>query len=137
MKFLVDECLAPSLAVRARAAGHPLSAHLVHRGMGGWSDARIMARAIEEDWTLVTRNADDFRPRPGSASARPCYLGVPLHAGLVCLNPSTGARIAEQELFFRAALSVIGPDGDLTNEVLEVWPEGDGLRVDRYAFPEA
>lgn len=136
MKFLIDECLAPSLAELAREAGHPLSAHVVRRGMGGWSDARIMARVLEEDWTLVTRNADDFRPRAGSASSRPCYVGVPLHAGLVCLNPPAGARIAEQELFFRAALRVIGPNGDLANEVLEVWPDDDGLRVDRYAFPE-
>lgn len=83
----------------------------------------------------MTRDAGDLRFRPGGASSRPCYGRMPLHVGLVRLDPPAGARVAEA--FVRAALSVIGPNGDPTDEAFEVWPEGDGVRVDRHAAPEA
>ena len=86
MKFLIDECLSLALADKAVAAGHVESAHVSRRGMNNWQDHRLMKPVIDDDWTLVTRNSDDFRPRRGSASQAPCYVGQPLHAGLVCLN---------------------------------------------------
>ncbi|WP_169791186.1 DUF5615 family PIN-like protein [Rubellimicrobium mesophilum] len=92
MKFLIDECLAVSLADMAIEAGHPESAHVVRRGLQGHKDPEIMEHVLDGDWTLVTRNSDDFRPPAGSSSARPCYVGVALHAGLVCLNLPAGAR---------------------------------------------
>jgi predicted nuclease of predicted toxin-antitoxin system len=86
LKFLIDECLSVALADVAISAGHPESAHVTHRGMTGWKDHRLMKTIIEEDWTFVTRNSRDFRPRTGSLSKAACYFGQPLHAGLVCVN---------------------------------------------------
>ncbi|MBT9248158.1 DUF5615 family PIN-like protein (plasmid) [Gemmobacter fulvus] len=137
MKFLIDECLALDLAQVAVEAGHLESAHLTHRGMTGWKDHMLMERILAEDWTLVTRNSDDFRPPEGSNSNAPCYLGIELHAGLVCLNLPNGALRGDHIDFFRAALDDLGEDGDLTNQILEVWlvEVQDFLEVERYDFP--
>ncbi|MEO4045203.1 DUF5615 family PIN-like protein [Hoeflea sp. CAU 1731] len=80
MKFLIDECLSIALVELAIEAGHVESAHVTRRGMQGWKDHQLMHAIIDDDWTLVTRNSDDFRPRVGSASQTPCYVGQPLHA---------------------------------------------------------
>ena len=127
------------LVEMAVEAGHLESAHVTRRGMTGWKDHQLMKAIIDDDWTLVTRNSDDFRPRSGSASQAPCYVGQPLHAGLVCLNLPAGSGRVEQRAFFRAALDQIGNPGDLVNQVLEVdpdptHPERVVLRV--YDFPE-
>lgn len=137
MKFLIDECLALDLEEMAIAAGYVESAHVNHRGMNGFKDHAIMERIIQEDWTLVTRNSDDFRPATGSESAAPCYLGVEIHAGLVCLNLPSGALRVDHREFFQAALEDLRNERDLTNQILEVWPSDDdtALRIDRYDFP--
>lgn len=138
MKFLIDECLALDLAQLAVQGGYPESAHLTRRGMTGLKDHALMERILAEDWTLVTRNSDDFRPPEGSRSNAPCYLGVELHAGLVCLNLPNGAIRADHIAFFRAALDDLEEDGDLMNQVLEIWPaeEQNVFEVERYEFPE-
>ncbi len=41
MKFLVDECLPPSMAGLLRAAGHDC-AHIYEVGLGGQPDEQIM-----------------------------------------------------------------------------------------------
>ena len=139
MKFLIDECLSIALVDTAVAAGHIESAHLTRRGMNGWKDQRLMQAVIDDDWTLVTRNSDDFRPRRGSTSQAPCYVGQPLHAGLVCLNLPTSSGRARQLEYFQAALDYIGNQGDLINKVLEVDPDPADvqqvlLRI--YDFPD-
>jgi hypothetical protein len=137
LKFLVDECLGLPLAEIAQAAGFPESAHVSRRGMAGWADWRLMQRIVEEDWTFVTRNSDDFRPRRGSASTAPCYIGVAIHAGPVCINPPAGVRGDIHLLYFRAAIESILSDPEMVNQVLEVWPGEDGkVTVERYAFPQ-
>jgi hypothetical protein len=136
MQFLIDECLALDLETMAVEAGYFESAHVSRRGMAGLKDHELMARILDEDWTLVTRNSDDFRPAKGSGSTRPCYMGIGLHAGLICLNLPNGATRVDHRAFFRAALDDLGVNGDLTNQVIEVWPgDEDSLRVDRYAYP--
>lgn len=137
MKFLIDECLALDLEQVAIEAGYPESAHLTRRGMAGLKDHALMVHILADDWTLVTRNSDDFRPPEGSGSNAPCYLGVELHAGLVCLNLPNGALRVDHVDFFRAALDDLGEDGDLINQVLEIWPtdEQDRFEVERYEFP--
>jgi len=139
VKFLVDECLSVALADKAVAAGHVESAHVSRRGMNSWKDHRLMQAVIDDNWTLVTRNSDDFRPRHGSASQAPCYVGQPLHAGLVCLNLPAGSGRAGQLQYFQAALDYIGNPGDLVNKVIEVDPDpADAgqvlLRI--YDFPD-
>ena len=138
MKFLIDECLSPSLADLARKEGHWESAHVAHRGMAQWADHKLMIRIIEEDWTFVTHNAKHFRPNPGSKSRAACYLGQTLHAGLVCLNLPVGATREDHQGYFRAALIHIGSPGDLICKALEVDPKKDksgGLELSEYDFP--
>lgn len=138
MQFLIDECLSPVLADMAVRAGYPLSAHVTRRGMESWQDHRLMAAILAEDWTFVTRNADDFRPRPGSRRLSPCYLGVPIHAGLVCLNLPVGARRQDQVDFFAAALATAESLGDLIDTVIEIDPlpgRPEQLKVSHYQFP--
>ena len=139
MKFLIDECLSIRLAVMAVDAGHTQSVHVNYRGLTGWKDHHLMKLILEEDWTLVTRNSDDFRPRPGSTSQAPCYLNQPLHAGLVCLNLPAGTGRAEQEAYFGVVLDQVGVPGDLVNRVLEIDPGAQGearLIVRVYDFPQ-
>ncbi len=139
MKLLIDECLSVTLAQMAEEAGHLGSAHVTHRSMAGWKDHRLMKAIIGDDWTLVTRNSDDFRPRSGSTSQAPCYIGQALHAGLICLNLPAGSGRADQQDYFKEALDYIGNPGDLVNKVLEVDPDPTrtGQVVVRlYHFPE-
>lgn len=81
-----------------------------------------MHRIISNDWTFITQNGDDFRPRQGSASRKPCYVGVPLHAGLVCLNLPDDSTIVEQKLYFQACLEYMVHMEDLASKLLEVSP---------------
>ena len=139
MKLLIDECLSVALVEMAVEAGHPESAHVTRRGMTGWKDHQLMKAIIDDDWTLVTRNSDDFRPRSGRASQAPCYVGQPLHAGLVCLNLPAGSGRAEQKAFFKAALDQIGNPGDLVNQVLEANPDPahpEQVVLSVYDFPD-
>ena len=99
MKLLIDECLSVALVEMATAAGNPESAHVTRRGMTGWKDHQLMKAIIEDDWMLVTRNSNDFRPKPGHSSQAPCYLGQPLHAGLICLNLPAGSGRGKQTDF--------------------------------------
>lgn len=122
MKFLIDECLSPLLARRACEAGHVESAHVMHRGMLSWKDHKIMKRILSDDWTFVTHNADDFRPRQGSSSRRPCYVGVSLHAGLVCLNLPDGSTYEDQLYYFEEFLMYVTCTENLINKILEVDP---------------
>ena len=95
-----------------------------------------MEKILAQDWTFVTRNSDDFRPRVGSASKAPCYLGVGLHAGLVCLNLPQNSRKADHETYFKVALAVLSEDHDLTNRVLEVSSsQKENLAVSIVDFP--
>ncbi|MDR3415253.1 MAG: DUF5615 family PIN-like protein [Nevskia sp.] len=60
-KLLIDECLSPKLVVLARAAGHHESTCVRDRGWQGQQDHTLMRNVVDEDFTLVTHNAIDFR----------------------------------------------------------------------------
>ena len=139
MKFLIDECLTAALANIAIERGYYDSAHLIHRGMRRWGDSKIAKTAIIDSWTLVTCNANDFRPKPGSNSKAPCYVGVELHAGLICLNLPKNADKKVQKTYFEEALNELEDVSELTNEIIEISPDPDDpekLDVNRYDFPE-
>lgn len=61
MNFLVDECLSQRLAMMARDRGYAESSHVHWLGLGGIQDWNLIHRAVDEDWTLVTKNSYDFR----------------------------------------------------------------------------
>ncbi|MFH6785139.1 MULTISPECIES: DUF5615 family PIN-like protein [Methylobacterium] len=57
MKFLIDECLSQRLTTMARDRGYAESLHVHWPGLGGIQDWTLIRRAVDEDWTLVTKNS--------------------------------------------------------------------------------
>ena len=129
MKFLIDECLSPSLAAIARERGFPESTHVTWLGLGSRQDWALVRRAVDDGYALVTHNRTDFT----SLMER-----EPLHPGLVCLNVAHGLmRLGVQQELFEHALTHIDDVG-LEGHVLEITLAADRtVRVDRYAsIPE-
>jgi len=138
MKFLVDECLSPKLALLARERGYPESSHVVWEGQGGVQDWNLMSFVLAGDWTLVTRNSFDFRGPAGQPGARGHYQHVVLHAGLICLNADDLDR-SLQLAMFAAVLDILAEDGDLINQVIEASASAtdpEEIEIVRYAMPE-
>ena len=123
MRFLVDECLSPSLAREAEASGFE-AYHMAHIGRAGSSDREIVTYAISRDMVLVTNNASDFRR---------LYSAQEVHPGLVILVPS--AERETQRLLFRAALGRLRAMGELVNKALEVSIEAGNIGFDEYELP--
>lgn len=130
MKFLIDECLSPGLAKRARARGYGESSHVVWLGRGGATDWELKRLILDGDWTFVTKNSVDFRGPFGTPGSKGQYAGVAIHAGLICLNGDLDLD-TQVELFERA-LDELDIDGDLVNQVIEITIEDDHIRVLRY-----
>jgi hypothetical protein len=136
-KLLIDECLSAELALMARERGHFEASHVVWVGKSGWKDWDLKDFLLREDWVLVTWNGRDFRgPReaPGTAGQ---FAGVPLHAGLVCINGPVGMDLELERELFSEVLDELDRNGDLTNQVLEVVlsDSGDSIELVRYAMP--
>lgn len=137
MKFLVDECLSPSLVRRAQQRGHGQSSHVVWLGKAGAKDWELLPIILAGDWTFVTRNAVDFRGSPARPGEKGQYAGVELHAGLICLGGPDTMKLTDQLTLFEAALDLLEAEGDLVNQVLEVYPNGDDeIGYLRYALPK-
>lgn len=133
-RFLIDECLSPSLAKLAHMAGHEATS-VRDMGWKGLTDQQLMARVIESDYTLVTINSRDFRGPVGGPVAG-LHASETLHAGLVCLNGygKGGLGMLRQQVLFKHALDVL--PGDMVNKALEVWDSEDGsLTTETYAIP--
>jgi Domain of unknown function (DUF5615) len=136
MKFLVDECLSQRLAMMARDRGYAESSHVHWLGLGGIQDWNLIRRAVDEDWTLVTKNSYDFRGPAGTPGKPGLHAAQPIHAGLVCLNGPLGMNLALQEELFGIALDEIAALGDdLVNQVLEVTADEATITIERYRLP--
>jgi predicted nuclease of predicted toxin-antitoxin system len=57
VRFLIDECLPPSMARLLRAAGHDC-AHVYELSLGGQPDEQIMALADRENRILISADTD-------------------------------------------------------------------------------
>lgn len=112
MKFLIDECLSPSLARVAHRAGFE-AYHVAHRGWGGHSDHEILKRVVDEELVFVTNNRDDFLA---------LVNGVEIHPGLVVIVDNV--RRSEQLALFAIALQVARAMSSLINKVVEVKADG-------------
>jgi predicted nuclease of predicted toxin-antitoxin system len=76
MKLLIDECLSPELVHMARERGHGESSHVVWIGRQGIKDWDLLQIVLEGNWTLVTRNAYDFRgPEAAPGTRGPVSAG--------------------------------------------------------------
>jgi hypothetical protein len=136
-KFLIDECLSPSLALLARERGFVESSHVTWLGKSGWKDWELKEFILESDWTFVTRNSVDFRGRSTSPGLQGQYAEVPLHAGLVCINGPERMTAQMETDLFGIVLDVIRLT-EIVNEVLEITLADIGGEYDirRYALPK-
>jgi predicted nuclease of predicted toxin-antitoxin system len=123
LRFLIDECLHPTLADVAHGAGHEAH-HVNFLGLASTKDHDLMPRILEGDFVFVTNNAADFRR---------LYQAQAIHAGLVIIVPQ--APPTQQRALFLAAMEEIGSDNGLINEALEVLIDGDEVIFNRYEWP--
>jgi hypothetical protein len=134
-KFLIDECLSPSLARLAVEAGHVESTCVRDRGWLGVKDWQLTAFAVTGDYTLVTHNAVDFRGKGGSEPSGH-YAALAIHAGLVCLNSPHAMTPNRQRALFRHVLEQLARRSDLVNAAFEVFEAEDGaITMDVYDIP--
>ena len=135
MKLLIDECLSPILATRARQLGHPESSHVLWIGKAGTKDWDLLPVILDGDWILVTNNSADFRGPANAPGSRGQYGKVALHAGLTCLNGPVGMDRAMQCELLESALEALADNDDLVNQVLEATMEATSIRITRYPLP--
>lgn len=135
MKLLVDECLSPELAKLAQSLGHGESSHVVWLNKAGWKDWQLKSVILDGDWTFVTKNSVDFRGPDSKRGSNGQYAGIEIHAGLICLDAAVTMDLDVQLRLFEEALRELG-DGDLVNQVLEVYLNREGsVHVLRYKLP--
>ncbi|MCY4003802.1 MAG: DUF5615 family PIN-like protein [Rhodospirillales bacterium] len=117
MKFLIDECLSPSLATVARERGYPLSIHVTWLGLRARQDWALVRRAVADGYVLVTNDRTDFTT---------LVQREPRHPGLVCITVAHGLMSLDvQTRLFEHALSWLERE-EIAGRVLEV-----ALRADR------
>lgn len=78
IRFLIDECLSPELAVTAKQQGYE-GAHVRQLQPGSPPDCALTRVALEREDIIVTNNARDFRR---------LYARLATHPGLVIILPS-------------------------------------------------
>lgn len=136
-KLLIDECLSGDLALMARERGHHEASHVIWIGKSGWKDWELREVLLQGAWTLVTKNSEDFRGPRHALGTRGQLAGVPLHAGLICINGPVGMDLSLQKELFVRALDEIEREPDLLNQVLEINLADDAAQVEilRYHMP--
>ena len=117
MKFLIDECLSPSLAAIARERGYPLSTHVTWLGLRARQDWALVRRAVADGYVLVTNDRADFTP---------LMEREPRHPGLVCITVAHGLMSLDVQtrLFEHGLICLEGED--IAGRILEI-----ALRADR------
>ena len=133
-RLFIDECLSPELVEAAIAAGFDATCSR-DRGLLGLKDWDLVAVVIEEDFTLVTNNAKDFRgegtENPGGLHAR-----QEIHPGLICLNSCFGMGIERQLRLFGYALDELALRAELINHAMEIFEHEDGeIEIITYEIP--
>lgn len=134
-RFLIDECLWPTLVQAANERGHWGTTCVRDRGLRGMPDHALIRYAVEYDYTLVTHNAADFR---GPLDGRPAghHARQSIHAGLICLNAMQPMTPARQQQLFGVAMTHAEQLPDLVNKALEVFEDEAGnVSVEIYDIP--
>jgi predicted nuclease of predicted toxin-antitoxin system len=112
MKFFIDECISPQLAMRLNETGVHDAVHPLHIGRRGEPDHQVLTRCIGEDRVIVTQNARDFRKLVGK---------TPLHPGLIIvpqMNREETWVLLQKAVAFLAARG--NPADVIVNHVLEL-----------------
>lgn len=123
-RLFIDECLSPSLATMAHNAGFEATCAR-DLGLLGTKDRMLIHKIIAGDYTLVTRNARDFRGQ-GAASPGGLYALQEIHPGLICLNSHAMLTQERQRRLFDYALARLTIRPDLINQALEICEEKNG-----------
>ena len=125
MKFLIDECLSPSLAVVARERGYPLSTHVTWLGLRARQDWALVQRAVADGYVLVTNDRADFTL---------LMEREPQHPGLVCITVAHGLMSLDvQTRLFDHALNLLAGEA-IAGRVLEIALRANRtVRFDLYA----
>ncbi len=111
MKFLIDECLSPTLVVMAHERDFPESTHVTWIGLRSRQDWALVRRAVEDDYVLVTHDSADFTA---------LMEHEPYHPELVCMNVAHGLMSLDvQQRLFGYAMTLIA-DVDLTGQIVEI-----------------
>lgn len=137
MKFLIDECLSPSLARHACDIGHE-GVHINWRKLAGSKDWDLLTFIEHGNWTFVTRNSVDFRGDADDPGKKGQYTRLDYHEGLICLNGPMDFDRHTQLAYFKLALTDIQRDPDIMNQVIEVWCDEaslTGSSITRYVLP--
>jgi predicted nuclease of predicted toxin-antitoxin system len=119
---LIDECLHTSLVKVATDRLYE-AYHVVHLGMSGLKDHELMLRVGDEEFTLVTNNAIDFRR---------LFRKEHVHPGLVIIVPNVVPAIQRELL--EILLDYIG-DRDLVSRAVEITLSGDTAEIEEYEIP--
>ena len=127
MKFLIDECLSPTLVRLAHDRGFGETTHVNWLGLRSRKDWSLLRRAIDAGYVPVTNNTTDFTPLVSRET---------VHPGLVCLNVAAGLMSLDvQRRLFTLALDHLG-EAEPVNEVIQVTLLANRtVRLDRYDLP--
>lgn len=124
MKFLIDECLSPSLAAIARERGYPESTHVTWLGLRARQDWALVRRAVADGYVLVTNDKADFAPLIEREQRHPGLVCITVAHGLMSLDVQT-------RLFAHALTRLTGED--IADRVMEIALRPDRtVRVDLY-----
>lgn len=116
MRLFIDECLSPLLALRLNETGEHDALHPRDYGRLGEPDHVVLRRCLDENRTIVTENARDFRQLLGASEIYP---------GLIIL-PSVGRE--QSWALLQTVIAAIrqqdGPEVAMINRVAEVQAGG-------------
>ena len=114
MRFFVDECLSPQIAVRLNNSGQHDAIHPLHVGRRGEDDTAVLARCLAEDRIIVTENARDFRKLVAREAIHPGLILMP------CVDRETSWRFLQTAISHLALTNLRRPEDAIVNHVLEV-----------------
>lgn len=118
MRFFIDECLSPQIAIRLNESGRHEAIHPLHVGRRGEDDAAVFARCLAEDRIIVTENARDFRKLAAHQTLHPGFVLMP------CVDRETSWRLLQTAISHLEARNPQRPEDAAVNHVLDVSLEG-------------
>lgn len=126
LRFLIDECLSPRLAIIAQNSGFYLSTHVTWAGLAARDDWAVVRHAIDEGYVIVTNNKKDYISLVGREE---------IHCGLVCFSAGLGLMdFRLQKAMLELTMDELAGN-EPVNEVLEFNLKADGkIEILRYNF---
>lgn len=114
LRFFIDECLSPQIALRLNASGDHDAIHPLHVGRRGEEDSTVLARCVAEDRIIVTENGRDFRKLAAREPVHPDLILIP------CVDRETSWRLLQAAIAHLHALDCGRPQDVVVNHVLQV-----------------